>query len=231
MSGSSIKPAVELESVSYRYRGAERNVLENVSFTVENGEFVYLTGNSGSGKSTLMRLCLLSLPGMHGRLRVLGRDVTRARGNRKSEVRRHMATVFQDFKLLGDRTVGENVAFSLLVDGMRGDVVKARVNEALELVGLGERHRARPGELSGGEQQRVAIARALVGRPYIILADEPTGNLDPSNTKATFDLLERISATGTTVIVATHDHNEVAKRHHRNLHLERGVLSDRRKKQ
>jgi cell division transport system ATP-binding protein len=217
-------PAIELRSVSCRYPGAVRVALERVDLRVEQGEFVFLTGGSGSGKSTLLRVCLLEERACAGRVHVLGRDVTEAPRSRRHELRQRVGTIFQDYKLLGDRSVAHNVAFALEVAGHDRDTVGSRVEEALALVGLGDRHNTIASHLSGGEQQRVAVARAIAARPRVLLADEPTGNLDPANSHGIFDLLLTLHHGGTTVVVATHDLHTVRRIGMRTLTLDSGVL-------
>lgn len=221
--------AVQLKRVWKTYRQASAPALKDVSLTIRQGEFVFLTGGSGSGKSTLIKTLILEERATRGSVRVLGEDVTRLRLRRRHELRRTVGTVFQDFRLLPDMTVEKNVAYALEINGETPAVTRGRTLEALELVGLTDKIRAHPDQLSGGEQQRVAVARALVTRPRILLADEPTGNLDPLSSNIVMDLLLAINGAGTTVIVATHDEHVVNRLHKRVVTLHAGeIVSDRR---
>ncbi|MDQ0648917.1 cell division transport system ATP-binding protein [Microbacterium natoriense] len=196
---------IRFENVTKRYRGTTRPALSGVDFEVQRGEFVFLVGASGSGKSTCLRLILREEVPTSGRVAVLGRDL-RSLANRKVPYfRRHIGSVFQDFRLLPSKTVFQNVAFTLQVTGSSRGFIQQAVPEALALVGLDGKQKRMPHELSGGEQQRVAIARALVNRPQVLLADEPTGNLDPGTSVDIMQLLARINAGGTTVLMATHE--------------------------
>ena len=197
--------ALELRGVTKRYRGTARPSLEHIDLVVRHGEFVFLTGESGSGKSTLMKLLLLEQRVSRGEIEVLGENITGLWKSRRHELRRRMGTVFQDYRLLPNLTAEANVAFALEIHGEDSEVIRGRSIEALELVGLDDKTDRLPSQLSGGEQQRVAVARALVSRPSIILADEPTGNLDPESTRIVIDLLLAINNAGTTVLCATHD--------------------------
>jgi len=196
--------------------------LEDVSIDMGKGEFVFIVGPSGSGKSTLIRLLLKEEEPTRGTIHVAGKNINRLATWKVPFLRRNIGTVFQDFKLLPERTVFENVAFALEVIGKQRHIVERRVPEILELVGLGEKLSNYPDELSGGEQQRVSIARAFVNRPLILLADEPTGNLDPSTSVEIMKLLDRINRTGTTVIMATHDFAIVDAMRRRVIELEQG---------
>jgi cell division transport system ATP-binding protein len=205
---------IELESVDkvYRTRGrrkTEHPALQGVSVSIESGEFVFLIGSSGSGKSTFIKLLLRETTPTAGSVTVLGRDVGRLSKWKLPVYRRTLGTVFQDFRLLPNKTVYQNVAFALEVTGRPSSEIKERVPEVLALVGLESKAKRLPDQLSGGEQQRVAIARAFVNKPSIILADEPTGNLDPDTSLGILRVLDRINRTGTTVIMATHDHTIV----------------------
>ncbi|PRB12867.1 MULTISPECIES: cell division ATP-binding protein FtsE [unclassified Microbacterium] len=196
---------IRFENVTKRYRGTTRPALSGVDFEVQRGEFVFLVGASGSGKSSCLRLILREDVPTSGRVAVLGRDL-RSLANRKVPYfRRHIGSVFQDFRLLPSKTVFQNVAFTLQVTGSSRGFIQQAVPEALALVGLDGKQKRMPHELSGGEQQRVAIARALVNRPQVLLADEPTGNLDPATSVDIMQLLARINAGGTTVLMATHE--------------------------
>ncbi|MGH2724481.1 MAG: cell division ATP-binding protein FtsE [Actinomycetota bacterium] len=198
--------------------------LEDVSIEVEKGEFVFVVGPSGSGKSTFIRLLLKEEEPSRGNIFVAGKNIANLSPWKVPYLRRNIGTVFQDFKLLPDKTVFENVAFALEVIGKGRHVVDRRVPEILELVGLGDKLNNYPEELSGGEQQRVSIARAFVNRPLILLADEPTGNLDPSTSVDIMKLLDRINRTGTTVIMATHDNAIVDAMRRRVVELEKGQV-------
>jgi cell division transport system ATP-binding protein len=196
--------------------------LEDVAIDVRKGEFVFVVGPSGSGKSTFIRLLLKEEEPTRGNIFVAGKNIAKLSPWKVPYLRRNIGTVFQDFKLLPDKTVFENVAFALEVIGKPKHVIDRRVPEILELVGLGEKLNNYPEELSGGEQQRVSVARAFVNRPLILLADEPTGNLDPSTSVEIMKLLDRINRTGTTVIMATHDNAIVDAMRRRVVELESG---------
>ena len=213
---------IRFEKVTKTYPGATAPALDQVSVDVEKGEFVFLVGQSGSGKSTALRLVLREYRATSGRVYVAGKEINRLAGWKVPRLRRQIGTVFQDFRLLPNRTVAENVAFALQVTGHSPREVRKLVPETLELVGLEERAERLPDELSGGEQQRVAIARAYVGRPMILIADEPTGNLDPQTSVGIMKLLDRINKTGTTVVMATHDHGIVDQMRKRVIELDHG---------
>jgi cell division transport system ATP-binding protein len=198
--------------------------LKDVTFRVGRGEFVFLTGHSGAGKSTIMKLLFAEQRPTSGEVRVSGYDVSSLRPDDVPKLRRRLGIVFQDFRLLEDRTAAENIAFSLEVTGARGDTINARVMRVLTQVGLSAKSRAYPRELSGGEQQRVAIARALVNDPAILVADEPTGNLDERATRGVFQLLRDINAGGTVVVMATHDLDLVRQAAYRTIELREGSL-------
>ena len=201
--------------------------LKDVSFRVDKGEFVFLTGHSGAGKSTIMKLLFAEQRPSSGEVRVSGYDVSTLRADEIPRLRRRLGVVFQDFRLLEDRTAAENIAFALEVTGARGDTIAARVMRVLTQVGLAARSRAYPRELSGGEQQRVAIARALVNDPAILIADEPTGNLDERATRGVFQLLRDINAGGTVVVMATHDLDLVRQANYRTIEMrDGGVVYD-----
>ena len=195
---------IKTEHVSKVYKDTVV-ALDDVSVDVQKGEFVFVVGPSGSGKSTFMRLLLKEEEPTRGSIYVAGKNIQNLSPWKVPYLRRNVGTIFQDFKLLPDKTVFQNVAFALEVIGKPHHVIDKRVPEILELVGLGEKLNNYPEELSGGEQQRVSIARSFVNRPLILLADEPTGNLDPSTSVEIMKLLDRINRTGTTVIMATHD--------------------------
>ncbi|MGM7679788.1 cell division ATP-binding protein FtsE [Microbacterium sp. A94] len=215
---------IRFENVTKRYRGTKRPALAGVDFEVQRGEFVFLVGASGSGKSSCLRLILREDVPTSGRVAVLGRDL-RSLANRKVPYfRRHIGSVFQDFRLLSSKTVFQNVAFTLQVTGSSRGFVQQAVPEALALVGLAGKEKRMPHELSGGEQQRVAIARALVNRPQVLLADEPTGNLDPATSVDIMQLLARINAGGTTVLMATHEAAFVDQMQRRVIELRDGEI-------
>jgi len=196
---------ITFENVSATYPGHTRPALKDVTVDIESGEFVFLVGQSGSGKSTVLRLVLREIRSTKGSVSVAGKELDRLRSWKVPGLRRQIGTVFQDFRLLPNKTVSENVAFALQVIGKPRAHINKVVPETLELVGLDGKGRRMPDELSGGEQQRVAIARAFVNRPKIVIADEPTGNLDPNTSVGIMKLLDRINRTGTTVVMATHD--------------------------
>ena len=195
---------IDLNGVSKSYSKGQP-ALDNVSLHVERGEFVFIVGNSGSGKSTLIKLLLKELEPTKGTITVNGQRLDKLKHRKVAKYRRGLGVVFQDFRLLKDRNVYENVAFAQRVIERPTRVIKKRVPEMLTLVGLAEKYKSRPDQLSGGEQQRVALARALVNRPSLLLADEPTGNLDPKNSFEIMKLLEEINERGTTVLVVTHN--------------------------
>jgi cell division transport system ATP-binding protein len=196
---------IRFDDVTKVYPGTQRPALNKINLEVGKGEFVFLVGASGSGKSTFLRLVLKEEKATRGVVRVAGKDVAKLSSWKVPHLRRTIGVVFQDFRLLPNKTVFENVAFALQVIGKPRHAISHTVPEVLELVGLAGKERRFPHELSGGEQQRVAIARAFVNRPSIVLADEPTGNLDPTTSIGIMKLLDRINRTGTTVVMATHD--------------------------
>jgi cell division transport system ATP-binding protein len=198
--------------------------LRDVSFGIEKGEFVFIVGASGSGKSTVIRLVLKELEPTQGKIIVGGRDLGRLKRSKVPLLRRNVGCVFQDFKLLPNRTAAENVAYALKVQGESSPAIRRKVPEVLNLVGLAHKMSSLPDELSGGEQQRVSIARAFVNHPPLLLADEPTGNLDPETSIGIMQLIYRINRTGTTVIVATHDHSMVDKMRRRVVELQEGRI-------
>ena len=214
---------IRFENVSKTYKNGTP-ALTNVNLDIEKGEFVFLVGASGSGKTTFLRLLLREELPDQGRILEAGRDIGALPKWRVPYLRRNIGCVFQDFRLLPNKTVFENVAFALEVIGRPRSTVESQVPQILELVGLGEKSGNLPSELSGGEQQRVAVARAFVNRPLILLADEPTGNLDPSNSESIMALLERINRTGTTVVMATHDKAMVDRMRRRVIELEKGEI-------
>ncbi|BAJ28699.1 MULTISPECIES: cell division ATP-binding protein FtsE [Kitasatospora] len=215
---------IRFDNVSKTYPKQNRPALDNVSLEIEKGEFVFLVGSSGSGKSTFLRLCLREERPSTGAVHVLGKDLGKLSNWKVPHMRRQLGTVFQDFRLLPNKTVGQNVAFALEVIGKPKSAINKVVPEVLDLVGLGGKESRMPGELSGGEQQRVAIARAFVNRPMLLIADEPTGNLDPQNSVGIMKLLDRINRTGTTVLMATHDQAIVDQMRKRVIELDKGLL-------
>ena len=215
---------IRFENVTKIYPGTSRPALDNISVEVEKGEFVFIVGASGSGKSTFLRLVLKEDKASKGVVHVAGRDVARLSSWKVPQLRRTIGVVFQDFRLLPNKTVFENVAFALQVIGKPRHAIAHTVPEVLDLVGLAGKERRFPHELSGGEQQRVAVARAFVNRPAILLADEPTGNLDPATSVGIMRLLDRINRTGTTIVMATHDDEIVDQMRKRVIQLEDGQL-------
>ncbi len=211
------------ENVTKIYRG-DIVAIRDLSLDVQKGEFVFLVGPSGSGKSTALRLLLREELATQGRIIVAGRDISRLSSWKVPQLRRNIGCVFQDYKLLPSKTVYENVAFAPEVIGRPRHVVKAQVPQILDLVGLAKKSERFPAELSGGEQQRVSIARAFVNRPLILLADEPSGNLDPATTVGIMRLLDRINRTGTTVVMATHDQRIVDAMRRRVIELDHGAI-------
>jgi cell division transport system ATP-binding protein len=214
---------IKLENVTKTYKG-DVPALRNADVDIAKGEFVFLVGASGSGKSTFLRLVNREESPEQGRIFVAGKDILELSSWKVPYLRRNIGSVFQDFKLLSGKTVYENVAFALEVIGRPKHVVKTQVPAILELVGLGGKMESFPHELSGGEQQRVSIARAFVNRPLILLADEPTGNLDPATSVGIMRLLDRINRTGTTVLMATHDRSIVDTMRRRVIELDRGAI-------
>ena len=221
---------IRFEGVSKTYEGQTRPALRNVDVEIGKGEFAFLVGASGSGKSTFLRLILREYLPSSGHIYVAGKDLTRMRGWKVPALRRQIGTVFQDFRLLPGKSVTENVGFALQVIGKPASLVRKVVPETLELVGLEGKGDRMPEELSGGEQQRVAIARAFVNRPAILIADEPTGNLDPATSVGIMKLLDRINKADTTVIMATHDATIVDQMRKRVIELVAGeVVRDQTK--
>jgi cell division transport system ATP-binding protein len=214
---------IRLENVSKTYKG-DIQALRDASIEIQKGEFVFFVGASGSGKSTFIRLLNREETPELGTIWVAGKDIGQLSHWKVPFLRRNIGCVFQDFKLLSNKTVFENVAFALEVIGRPRNVVKTQVPAILELVGLGNKADRLPTELSGGEQQRVSIARAFVNRPLILLADEPTGNLDPATSVGIMRLLDRINKTGTTVVMATHDRGIVDTMRRRVVELDRGSI-------
>lgn len=215
---------ISFESVSKVYRHVETPALDDLTLNIDKGEFVFVVGPSGSGKSTLLRLILREERATSGTVQVLGRNLGAIQNRKVPFYRRQLGVVFQDFRLLQNKTAAQNVAFALEVTGAHAGLIQTAVPDALEVVGLGELGKRMPYELSGGEQQRVAIARAVVNRPQILLADEPTGNLDPETSVGIMDVLQRINAQGTTVVMATHDTTIVDAMQRRVVELHEGKL-------
>ncbi len=213
---------IRFEKVTKTYPGHAHAALDQVSVDIDKGEFIFLVGSSGSGKSTFLRLVLREYRATSGRVYVAGKEINRLASWKVPRLRREIGTVFQDFRLLGNKTVSENVAFALQVIGKSRSDIDKLVPETLEMVGLTGKGERLPDELSGGEQQRVAIARAFVNRPKILIADEPTGNLDPTTSVGIMKLLDRINRTGTTVVMATHDAGIVDQMRKRVIELEHG---------
>ena len=215
---------IRLEHVRKSYPTSTRPALDDVTVGIDKGEFVFLVGSSGSGKSTFLRLLMKEEVASAGTVEVAGKDVGRLSRWKVPALRRSIGCVFQDFRLLPNKTVFQNVAFALEVIGKSKGVARRVVPEVLELVGLGGKEHRYPHELSGGEQQRVAVARAFVNRPLILLADEPTGNLDPDTSIEIMRLLDRINRTGTTVVMVTHDSNIVNQMRRRVVEIESGRI-------
>jgi cell division transport system ATP-binding protein len=214
---------IVFEEVSKVYEPGVK-ALVDVNFTIEKGEFVFVVGASGSGKSTVVRLILKEREPTRGRIVVGGRDLGRLRRSKVPLLRRNVGCVFQDFKLLPNRTAAENIGYALRVQGESNAQIRKKVPEVLNLVGLPHKMNSRPEELSGGEQQRVSIARAFVNQPPLLVCDEPTGNLDPDTSVGIMQLLYRISRTGTTILMVTHDREMVDKMRRRVIALENGRL-------
>ncbi len=221
--GPSTQPVIEFRGVSKRYSGGDIG-LDQVTFSIDRGEFVFLVGATGSGKSTVMRLLIKELDPTGGTIRVAGRDLSEITRRRIAYYRRNLGVVFQDFKLLPSRTVYDNVAYALQVTGGGRREIRDKVPDILRLTGLSTKLHNTPDQLSGGEQQRVSIARAFVNHPPLLLADEPTGNLDPETSVDIMRLLYRINRTGTTVLVATHDQTMVDKMRRRVFELSQGRI-------
>ena len=220
---SGTPPVIEFRGVTMRYESGDLG-LDQATFAAGRGEFVFLVGATGSGKSTVMRLLIKEIDPTGGLIRVAGRDLSDIGRKRIPFYRRNLGVVFQDFKLLPNRTVYENVAYALKVTGGSRKEIRAKVPDILRLTGLSTKLHNYPDQLSGGEQQRVSIARAFVNHPPLLLADEPTGNLDPETSIDIMRLLYRINRTGTTVVVATHDHAMVDKMRRRVLELSQGRI-------
>lgn len=221
---------ISLENVRMKYPGGKSYALNDINIKIEKGEFVFIVGASGSGKTTLMRLLLKELDPTGGKINVAGVDYGRLKRRNLPKLRRKMGIVFQNFRLLKDRTVYENVAFAQRVIEGPTRFIRRQVPAMLTLVGLADKYKSYPKQLSGGEQQRVALARALVNKPELLLADEPTGNLDPKNSWEIMKLLEDVNRKGTTVVVVTHNKEIVNMMKKRVITLKKGqIISDEQK--
>ena len=216
-------PVILFDNVSKAYQTGAHAV-NNISLEIRKGEFVFLVGSSGSGKSTMIKLMLRETKPSRGKVYVAGRDLGRLRRSQVSRFRRSIGVVFQDFRLLKDRTVYENVAFAQQVVETPSRIIRQEVPKMLSMVGLSEKHDAYPNEVSGGEQQRVALARALINHPVILLADEPTGNLDPKNSFEIMRLLDEANKRGTTIVVVTHNREIVDSMQKRVIMINNGVI-------
>ena len=226
--GALAPSVIELRNVVKQYEGGD-TALNGVSLSIRRGEFVFLVGHSGSGKSTLMKLLLKEIDATSGVIRVAGRDLSEIKGKKIPYYRRNIGAVFQDYKLLASRNVYDNVAYALQVTGGSRKDIRAKVPDILRLTGLSTKLHNYPDQLSGGEQQRVSVARAFVNHPPLLLADEPTGNLDPETSVGIMQLLYRINRTGTTVLVATHDKAMVDRMRRRVIEVSQGrVVRDER---
>ncbi len=215
---------IVLENVTKKFD--DKAALNNVSLHINKGEFVFVVGGSGAGKSTLFRLLIKELQPTSGKIFIDGQNITKLKRRKVPQLRRKIGVVFQDFRLLKDRNVYDNIAFAQRAISAHPKDIRKNVTEALTLCGISEKYRNFPDQLSGGEQQRVALARAIVNKPEILLADEPTGNLDPANSQAIMELLEKINETGTTVVVVTHNHAIVRSMNKRIINLKNGVVAN-----
>lgn len=223
---------IVLDHVSKTYQGNQGSIqaLKDVSLSIDKGEFVFVVGLSGSGKTTLFRLLLKEMEPTSGNIFMNNKNIGKLRRDQIPKFRRGIGVVFQDFKLLKNRTVFENIAFAQRIIGVPNRRIKKNVMDVLKLVGLQDKYKAKPSELSGGEQQRVALARAIVNNPPVLLADEPTGNLDPTNSTEIMKLLEKINKRGTTVVVVTHNTKIVDEMQKRVVNLNQGeIVSDEKK--
>ena len=214
---------IEFRNVSKIYKD-ESVALKDINLVIKKGEFVFMVGPSGSGKSTFIKLLIKEISSTSGTIFIAGRNICNLKNNRIPQLRRNIGCIFQDYRLLSDRTVFENIAFALEVIGKPNYIIKAQVPQVLKLVGLYGKMDSLPHQLSGGEQQRVSIARAFVNRPPILLADEPTGNLDPATSEGIMKLLSRINLIGTTVVMATHEKSIVNAMRRRVVELEDGLI-------
>jgi len=215
---------IHLKDVTKIYEQNNVKALDNISLDIENGEFVFIVGASGSGKSTLMKLLMREELATSGEIIVDGKNVVKLKQSEVPYLRRSLGVIFQDYRLLEDKTVYENVAFAMQVIEAPRRLMQRTVNTVLDIVGLGEKYKHFPDQLSGGEQQRVAIARAIVNDPKIVIADEPTGNLDPETSWDIMDIFKRINATGTTIVMATHDKTIVDRMKKRVVALVEGKI-------
>ena len=220
---------IELQNVTKEYSKGNA-ALNGVSVKIEQGEFVFVVGDSGSGKSTLIKLIMKELDPTEGTIVVNGKNLNKMKHRQIAKYRRGIGVVFQDFRLLKDRNIYENIAFALRVTETPTRIIKQKVPAALSLVGLAQKYKSFPKELSGGEQQRVAIARAIVNEPAILLADEPTGNLDPTNSWEIMSLLKEANERGTTVLVVTHNQEIVNEMNERVITMKQGVIVSGEKK-
>ncbi|QHQ63673.1 cell division ATP-binding protein FtsE [Anaerocolumna sedimenticola] len=222
-------PVIIFDQVSKSYQKGT-TAINNINLQIRKGEFVFIVGSSGSGKSTMIKLMLKEIEPTSGKIYVNFKDLSRLRHGQVARYRRSIGVVFQNFRLLKDRNVYENVAFAQRVIETPSSMIRRQVPAILSVMGLADKHKALPGQLSGGEQQRVALARALVNNPVILLADEPTGNLDPKNSWEIMRLLDEINKKGTTVVVVTHNSDIVDKMQKRVITLSKGILiSDEQK--
>lgn len=217
---------IRLENVSMTYDDQHTYALNHIDLTIEDGEFVFIVGDSGAGKTTLFKLLIKEMKPTEGEIFINRKCVTRLRRRKIPYLRREIGVVFQDFRLLKDRNVYENIAFAQRAISVPANEINKNVAEVLTITGISEKYRSFPDQLSGGEQQRVALARALVNKPSILLADEPTGNLDPGNAKAIMEILEEINERGTTVIVVTHNHEIVRAMNKRVINLKNGMIAN-----
>ena len=221
---------IYLDRVKYKYPGGKKYALNDINIKIEPGEFVFIVGSSGSGKTSLIKLLLKEMEPSSGSIKVAGVDYGKLRRKNIPKLRRRIGVVFQNFRLLKDRTVYENVAFAQRVVETPSRFIRRQVPAMLTLVGLADKYKSYPKQLSGGEQQRVALARALVNKPELLLADEPTGNLDPKNSWEIMRLLEDINRKGTTVVVVTHNKEIVNMMQKRVITLKKGeIISDEQK--
>lgn len=218
---------IRFDNVCLRYQRDSRNVLENITMDISPGSFYFITGNSGAGKTSLLRLIFLTHRPTRGDVFLFGTNVTKLARRERPLLRRQIGVIFQDFRLLDHLTIYENVALPRQVAGGRDSQYRDDVVELLEWVGLGAHIDSYPATLSGGEQQRAAIARAVISQPSLIIADEPTGNVDPDMGARLVRLLDELHRRGTTILVATHDQNLWSQFHHPQLHLENGLLQSR----
>lgn len=221
---------ISVEHVKYKYPAGKTFALKDINFKIEDGEFVFIVGTSGSGKTSLIKLLLKEMEPTSGKIAVAGIDYSKLKRKHIPKLRRRIGVVFQNFRLLKDRTVYENVAFAQRVVDTPARYIRRQVPAMLTLVGLADKYKSNPKQLSGGEQQRVALARALVNKPEILLADEPTGNLDPKNSWEIMRLLENVNKKGTTVVVVTHNREIVNMMQKRVITLKKGeIISDEQK--